>query len=208
MEQSVCLMGDFNAITSQHEKYGGNSDLNNSSRSFRHFLFEMGLIDLGYKGPAFTWTNRQSASDTIFQRLDRVLVTEQWFQIYPHAYVNHIPRIRSDHAPILLRTQDRPVAKRKFRVEAWWFGADGFQEACSAGWQQEQGGSWEDKTNDMKGSIREWAAQMQTPQNRLQHLQREILGQQSFHPSIQNQTLEENLLREYYKTEEELAMYW
>lgn len=60
----------------------------------------------------------------------------------------------------------------------------------------------------MKISIKEWASDIQSPQNRLISLQKAILQHQSLHPSMQNLTVEENLLREYYKTEEELALYW
>lgn len=106
-EAEVCVVGDFNAITGIDEKYGGNPVLNMNSCNFRDFLFETGLVDLGFKGSAYTWTNRQSTSNAIFECLDRVVATVQWSQLYPQAFVNHLPRIHSDHAPILLRTQGK-----------------------------------------------------------------------------------------------------
>jgi hypothetical protein len=60
-------------------------------------------MDLGYKGSAYTWTNRQYTSNPINHRLDCVLVTSIWQEKYPTSYVNHLPMIYSDHAPIFLR---------------------------------------------------------------------------------------------------------
>lgn len=64
---NVCIIGDFNAIANESDKFGGNPNLNSNSRGFREFLFDAGLMDLGFKGPAFTWTNRQHTSSIIFE---------------------------------------------------------------------------------------------------------------------------------------------
>lgn len=104
-DEKCCLLGDFNSVLNEQEKYGGSARLNSSSTLFRQFLFDTGLVDLGFRGPAYTWTNCQHTSTAIFQRLDRILVSSSWSQTFPHAYVNHLPRIHSDHAPLLLRTE-------------------------------------------------------------------------------------------------------
>lgn len=132
----VCLIGDFNAVAAEEEKYGGSQKLNPNNRDFRQFVFDTGLVDLGFKGPTFTWNNRQDVSKAIFQRLDRVLSTMQWTQLFPMAYVNHLPRLHSDHAPILLRTQNKPLQPRNFKIETWWFNHQGFHDACAISWQQ------------------------------------------------------------------------
>lgn len=54
----VCLLGDFNAVTDTEEKFGGSQALNATNRNFRQFVFETGLVDLRFKGPAFTWNNQ------------------------------------------------------------------------------------------------------------------------------------------------------
>jgi hypothetical protein len=43
----VCCVADFNA----QEKVGGNTTLNHNNVKFREFIFNAGLIDLGFKGP-------------------------------------------------------------------------------------------------------------------------------------------------------------
>jgi hypothetical protein len=75
---AFCCMGDFNAIPTVIDKYGGSHALNTNNRAFRHLLSQANLIDMGYSGPAFTWTNSQHTSNPIYQRLDRVLVSPDW----------------------------------------------------------------------------------------------------------------------------------
>jgi endonuclease/exonuclease/phosphatase family metal-dependent hydrolase len=46
----LCVMGDFNAITSTDEKVGGDPRLNVNSHNFKRFLCDAQLLDLGFKG--------------------------------------------------------------------------------------------------------------------------------------------------------------
>lgn len=57
-EENVCLIGDFNAISSIHEKSGGRVQFSAPNRAFRSWIQEVGLIDLGHNGPAYTWSNK------------------------------------------------------------------------------------------------------------------------------------------------------
>lgn len=52
---------------------------------FRCFIDGMRLIDLGFKGPNFSWNNRRDVMHNIQERLDCSLATFQWFQLYPNA---------------------------------------------------------------------------------------------------------------------------
>lgn len=113
---STCVIGDFNAITSEQEKYGGAKLMNSNNRAFRRFIFEAGLVDLGYHGPAYTWTNKQCTSKAIYERLDRAVASATWVRDHSFAFVNHLPRIHSDHCPILLRTTNRPYSGKHFKI--------------------------------------------------------------------------------------------
>jgi exonuclease III len=125
----MCCIGDFNAITSIEEKFGGSQRMNQNSRRFQEFIFQAGLIDLGFKGPAFTWTNKPNSSQGMHERLDQVLATSEWCTLFSDAYVNHMFRIHSDHAPIMLRTRHNGHGNAKFRIEHWWFTREDFSEA-------------------------------------------------------------------------------
>ena len=62
---------------------------------------QCGFIDLGYSGPAYTWTNKRFTTTPTFQRLDRCLANAEWCMAHPATTVYHLPMLRSDHAPIL-----------------------------------------------------------------------------------------------------------
>lgn len=52
--------GDFNCITNSLEKGGGTPfNVNSFIMKFKCFVNTHGLIDLGYEGSPYTWTNNQ-----------------------------------------------------------------------------------------------------------------------------------------------------
>lgn len=65
--------GDFNAITSEDEKFGGLPVIINEIQDFRGCIQNYGISDLGFSGSKFTWWNGQNGDDCIFKRLDRCL---------------------------------------------------------------------------------------------------------------------------------------
>lgn len=58
-------------------------------------LFDM--FDLGFTGSPFTWQ-----ATGVKSRLDRVVASPSWSDIFTNARVLHLPPIHSDHIPILL----------------------------------------------------------------------------------------------------------
>jgi hypothetical protein len=67
------LVGDFNCITGLDEKQGGSKRNKALYRRFTDMISRAGLLDLGYHGPAFTWSNKRAPDLLIRQRLDRAL---------------------------------------------------------------------------------------------------------------------------------------
>ena len=65
--------GDFNEVLSLNEKIGGNEKQVNSVADFREVVRECELIDLGFTGYLFTWSNRRFGVGSIEERLDRFL---------------------------------------------------------------------------------------------------------------------------------------
>ncbi|XP_026451997.1 uncharacterized protein LOC113352388 [Papaver somniferum] len=81
----------------------------------------MGLIDLGFQGDPFIWTNHQKDENIIMERLDRAMANQRWRTTYPHAAVTHLPCIASVHAPILLRTKHLNWKnERNYKFEHLW----------------------------------------------------------------------------------------
>ena len=96
------VMGDFNDVTREEEKSGGNGINSRRVFAYNECMDYCNLIDLGFSGPKFTWSNCRDVSDLIQQRLDRVWVNSGWKFLYPDAIVSHLARISSDHCPLLL----------------------------------------------------------------------------------------------------------
>ncbi|KAF4396369.1 hypothetical protein G4B88_019169 [Cannabis sativa] len=85
----------------------------------------VGVVDLGYHDPPFTWTksNIQSQQGRLIKeaRLDRSLATTDWRILFPSAVVNHLSATVSDHRPILLDTAVGVNCKgRLFKYENMW----------------------------------------------------------------------------------------
>jgi endonuclease/exonuclease/phosphatase family metal-dependent hydrolase len=101
----MLCMGDMNELLYDMDK---NSLNINRSRmyGFRSFVKKCGLFDLGFNGPAYTWTSKRFASKPTFERLDRCLVNADWCDVFPISNVYNLPIIHSisDHAAILLST--------------------------------------------------------------------------------------------------------
>jgi hypothetical protein len=60
----VCL-GDFNEILHQSEKCGGNAKSRSQMEDFHNVLEHCELVDLGFRGPKFTWNNGRDAGDFV-----------------------------------------------------------------------------------------------------------------------------------------------
>ena len=116
------LLGDFNDMISEEEKLGGLPVNRTRMMAFRNCLDKCGLIDLGFHWPRFTWTNKSTVwQTTIKERLDRGLANTKWALLCPSAKIHHLPRVKSDHCPILLTTEPQgPRPAKPFRFEQMW----------------------------------------------------------------------------------------
>lgn len=64
----VCL-GDLNEI--MHDVDTTSVNVNKyRMRAFNAYVKQCGLFDLGFSGPAYTWTNKRFSSTPVFERLD------------------------------------------------------------------------------------------------------------------------------------------
>ena len=90
---------NFNEITRQSEKIGGRTRPHSQMQLFRDALDDCSFMDLGYVGFPYTWHNH-FADYTIFERLDRVVATNDWFTMFPRTKFHHLDLTTSNHKPL------------------------------------------------------------------------------------------------------------
>ncbi|KAL0283501.1 UNVERIFIED_CONTAM: hypothetical protein Sradi_7226000 [Sesamum radiatum] len=79
--------GDFNVILHPNENQGGNIQRMGPMEDFNDMMTDTGLIDAGFEGEPFTWTNKR-----IWRRLDRVLYSKEWAETFNITRVAHLPK--------------------------------------------------------------------------------------------------------------------
>ncbi|GJQ98395.1 RNA-directed DNA polymerase, eukaryota [Tanacetum coccineum] len=124
------IMGDFNAVRSKEERLG--SVFNRScARLFDKFISSSGLVDINLEGYTFTWSHPSASK---MSRLDRFLVTEGFFSLFPSISALCLDRHLSDHRPILLREVNTDFGPTPFRFYHSWFSFDGFDKMVEDAW--------------------------------------------------------------------------
>ena len=131
------LMGDFNDMTSDDEKLGGLPVNRSRIAAFRNCIDICGLIDLGFHGPRFTWTNKSPVwQTTIKERLDRGLGNAEWLMLFPSTQIHHLPRVKSDYCPILVDTNPfERYPSKPFRFEQMWLTDPTFSTLIQNSWR-------------------------------------------------------------------------
>ncbi len=95
------LCGDFNC-TRNHLERTGRCWSNKLMGLFSDLINELELVDLPIANQLYTWSNMQ-ANPTL-AKLDRFLLSTEWDSRFPLSFVTALPRITSDHTPLLLKT--------------------------------------------------------------------------------------------------------
>uniref|UniRef100_A0ACD5U719 Uncharacterized protein n=1 Tax=Avena sativa TaxID=4498 RepID=A0ACD5U719_AVESA len=153
----LCI-GDMNELLYDMDK---NSCNVNRSRmnTFRSLVKQCGFFDLGFSGPAYTWTNKRFSSKPTFERLDRCLANAEWCDAYPVSNVYNMPLIHSfsDHAAILLSTDGHVRRiKKQFKFENWWLKERDFQDHAKSIWITSKNKSFSNRAKHLAGSLQVW----------------------------------------------------
>ncbi|KAL4353175.1 hypothetical protein GQ457_06G017320 [Hibiscus cannabinus] len=130
------LWGHILALDPGHlERRGGSKRRFGVCSLFLEFLFDSGLIDMGYNGPQFTWRR-----GNLFQRLDRCLCSSRWQQVFPWSEVQHLLTLGSDHRPILPNTKriNTHSGARPFRYLSVWNDHPDFHKFLQSVWDGEK----------------------------------------------------------------------
>lgn len=169
---------------------------------------DAGLVDLGYQGPAYTWTNGREGRGLVLERLDRAMATVGWTGLFPKAAVYHLPRFNSDHSPILLMTKAKPVRRRRtFRIENWWMQYPGFKEKCTD-MMGDESVTWEEAVSTLRQGITKWERGVPKPDKELKEIEGEMAQIQQLNPDLMQREDEIRLQERYNEVLLRIESYW
>ena len=129
------IAGDFNEILASNEKFSTSLASQRRISCFHNCLDKCNLLDLGFNGPRFTWTNKRQ-DGLVMERLDRVLCNPAWKHSFEEVNVIHLPMIAFDHSLILINTEPtlHNFGTRPFRLETIWFNDPSFPNLVHDSW--------------------------------------------------------------------------
>ncbi|KAF9607240.1 hypothetical protein IFM89_033447 [Coptis chinensis] len=96
---------------------------------FRDMVDGCELIDLGFMGNTFTWTNKQKGRRRIWERIDRSLANDAWMLRFVNIKVYHEMATSSDHKFLIIKVDNvHDRLSTPFRFEAMWLQDSGCSE--------------------------------------------------------------------------------
>lgn len=102
----MIIGGDFNII--RYVKKKNTMDgVHRHTPLFNSLIHFYELRELVMNGGLFTWSNNQE--NLAMEKLDRVLVTKDWEDLFPEAIVSKLPREISDYNPLVVSTGKKCV---------------------------------------------------------------------------------------------------
>ncbi|KAL1191046.1 putative ribonuclease H protein [Cardamine amara subsp. amara] len=133
---SWIMIGDFNELTGNQEKRGGNLRSAASFVPFNLMIQHCGMLEFSCYGDQMSWRGRRG-KQIVRCRLDRALGNEDFHELYPCSKVNYLDMIGSDHRPVLLNfLKSQSYTRRQFRFDKRWIGKDGLAETVDMGWNR------------------------------------------------------------------------
>jgi endonuclease/exonuclease/phosphatase family metal-dependent hydrolase len=91
-----CFRGDFNVVRFSSERSGAGG-FSAAMEDFSEFIHGQSLVDIHLHGGQFTWSNNR-----VWSKIDRFLLSLEWEEHYPDVSQRRLPRLLSDHFPLLL----------------------------------------------------------------------------------------------------------
>jgi exonuclease III len=180
-EPWMCV-GDFNEILFSSEKWGGKNRSRGLMKDFHDTLSECNLVDLGFRGPKFTWNNGRDGDAFVQERLDRVVANEGWSVQFPKADILVEGALSSDHLPIIVTLQEEPRPRcsfRNFKHEAAWVLDGSYREVIKAAWRVKPSRAepWSGlgmNLNNCKEELKKWQAKKKGPENQIKNLCKQV----------------------------------
>ncbi|XP_026419902.1 uncharacterized protein LOC113315873 [Papaver somniferum] len=171
------VLGDLNVHL--HNK-GQSSNRNSLDNWVKNVIDSAGLMDLGFIGSNYTWSNRTEGKGYRRARIDFALHNALWKMQYPNSKLHHLPFRASDHFPILLYSEGHhPKPKRAWKFYKCWLRDSSCLNTIINSWNsQDSNLSFNEKINHIRKELSRWNREdfgeigehLKYHQSRLSHL--------------------------------------
>ncbi|XP_042481897.1 uncharacterized protein LOC122062374 [Macadamia integrifolia] len=193
------IIGDFNAVLVDHERWGSGRFCLGATTEFRAMVDATSMIQAPSTGRKFTWPNNRRRGN-VLAVLDRTFLNEAWMELFDN-YSQHILQLfASDHAPLLVcsgmttKSQNRP-----FRINKFWMEHPNFFDMVCNSWRPSVTGSdtfiLGQKLKRLKIVMKLWSRET------FPHLDHEVSISQSQLDQIQKRIEEEGHSEELFDLE-------
>nr|GFB99592.1 RNA-directed DNA polymerase, eukaryota [Tanacetum cinerariifolium] len=129
--EEVVVLGDFNEVWNIDERRGFGFNPT-SARVFDQFILASGLVDVKMEGYTFTWSH---PSGSKMSKLDRFLVSEGIFSIFPSISAVCLDCHLLDHRPTILCEVQADFGPIPFRFYHTWISLEGFDVMVEQTWR-------------------------------------------------------------------------
>lgn len=130
----LLLVGDFNSVLGAHERSSG-SPRPMEVQEFSAFINSGSFIEPACSGNYFTWSNKRFTNGYLETRIDRVLASVSFMDLWDSVSYHVGIRNCSDHSPLVLRCSTGHVLlPRPFRFQNMWLHHDTFEATVKASW--------------------------------------------------------------------------
>ncbi|XP_020678836.1 uncharacterized protein LOC110096995 [Dendrobium catenatum] len=139
-ELPIIIGGDFNCILALEDKQGGKKfKFSQGVQDLRNFISSFDLHEVKFIGP--TWCNNKIGGARIMERLDRCILNSIALQTIQNPVIKHLPRLASDHCPILLNLINPAYRKNsKIRYEEVWSSYAAATGIVNSSWNKNMNG--------------------------------------------------------------------
>jgi hypothetical protein len=114
--------------------------------------------DLALLGRKFTWVQPNGACAS---RLDRIMVSRNWMEVWGDASLWALPRDVSDHCPIILKYVNSDWGPKPFRFNNYWLKDKEFNDIVAQAWSKPTNKGWmthvfREKLKNLKEALKKW----------------------------------------------------
>lgn len=133
------VVGDVNQPLDSIDKRGGQPVNQNLANQLRSTIEACHLMDMGFQGARFTWTNGRTGTANIRERIDRAWCNVHFYQHFNGTVVWHLLCMALNHHPLLIRDPQLTTQTTftGFRFLEAWFRHPEFDQKVEEFWKPE-----------------------------------------------------------------------